>query len=148
MDKKNNFEIYEIIREVNEQLLGLGFKDFYRYLLTILKNYDKKIVDYAYDIIENKKECPEELKLKNVEKRHQKFMGILERQFASGLNAHKKLDYYINKSKNKMESNNNNFGNEKNSFYNTHSNNNRNNIIDNIFNKNSYRSKFFDLFKK
>ena len=147
LDKKNNMEIQEIIKEINDQLLGVGFKDFYRYLLTILKNYDKKIVDYAYDIIENKKECPEELKLKNVEKRHQKFMGILERQFASGLNAHKKLDYYINKSKNKMESNNNNFGNEKNNFYNN-DNNNRNNIIDNIFNKNSYRSKFFDLFKK
>ena len=145
LDKKNNFEIYEIIREVNEQLLGLGFKDFYRYLLTILKNYDKKIADYGFDIIEEKKECPEELKLKNVEKRHQKFMRLLEKQFVSGVNANKLLDDLIKNSKSKMGFNNNEYY-DKINFNSSHRNINRNGTIDN--NLNNYRTKFYKIFKK
>ena len=73
LDKQNNYDIQQIIEEINSHLLGLNFNDFYNYLLTILKNYDKKIVNWSFDIIEDKKECPEELKFINVRHRHQKF---------------------------------------------------------------------------
>ena len=133
LDKKNNLEIQQIIEEIRDQLLGLGFKEFYKYLLTILKNYDKKIVDYAFDIVEDKNECPEELKFKNVKYRHQKFKQLLDLQFVSGINVKKHLDNLIHKSKSKLGFNNNKYN-----FDYSHNNLHTNNFIDNIFkNKNN-----------
>ena len=133
LDKKNNLEIQQIISEIRDQLLGLGFKDFYRYLLTILKNYDKKIVEYAFDIVEDKNECPEELKFKNVKYRHQKFKQLLDLQFVSGINVKKHLDNLLHKSKSKSG-----FNNKKFNFDYSHNNLHSNNFIDKIFNnKNS-----------
>jgi len=129
LDKKNNLEIQQIMSEIRDQLLGLGFKEFYRYLLTILKNYDKKIVDYAFDIVEDKNECPEELKFKNVKYRHQKFKQLLDLQFVSGINVKKHLDNLIHKSKSKIRVNNNKYN-----FDFSHNNLHSNNFIDKIFN--------------
>ena len=147
-DKKNNMQIQEIMKEINNQLLGVGFSEFYNYLLTILKNYDKKVIDYAFEIVDDKKECPEELKFKNVKQRHQQFKRLLEKQFISNINANKHLDNLIKNSKSKMGFNNNNYYNDKIGFNITHNNIKRNDIIENILNKNNYRSKFFELFKK
>ena len=142
IDKKNNFEIQQIIKEIKEQLFGLGFKDFFNYLLTILKNYDKKIIDYSYEIIDEKKECPEELKYKNVRYRHKKFMGLLDRQYVCGLNVSNRMNYLIKNSKNKL-------GFDNKDYYNSYTNktyNSQEKFIDNFFNENKYKSKFFETF--
>ena len=144
LDKKNNYEIEQIMKDIQDQLLSLGFNDFYRYLLTILKNYDKKIVDWAFDVVEEKKECPEELKLKNVRIKHQKFMDILNNQFILGINTNKYMDNLIKNSKNVLGFNNKNKYNNKINFNNTHTNINRNNYLDIILNNSKYKSKFFD----
>ena len=147
LDKKNNLEIQHIIKEIKEQLLGLGFKEFYNYLLTILKNYDKKIVDWSFDIVEEKNECPEDLKLKNVRHRHQKFMGLLDRQYICGINANNHMDYLIRNSKNKLGFNNND--NYDRYIFNEKNNNNiknQNNFIKSIFTENNYNSKFYEKF--
>jgi hypothetical protein len=136
LDKKNNLDIQQIMSEIREQLLGLGFKDFYRYLLTILKNYDKKIVDYAFDIVENKNECPEELKFKNVKYRDQKFKQLLDLQFVSGINVKKHLDNLISKSKSKLGFNYNKYN-----FDYSHNNLHTNNFIDKIFNNKNNNQK-------
>ena len=140
LDKKNNFEIQHIIKEINNQLLGLNFNDFYNYLLTILKNYDKKIANWSFDIMEDKKECPEELKFKNVRHRHQKFMGLVDRQYVCGINANNHMDYLIKNSKSKLGFNNNdNYDN-----INLNNKSHQDNFIDNVFTENNYRSKFYE----
>ena len=146
IDKKNNFEIQHIIKEIQEQLLSFGFKDFFRYLLTILKNYDKKIVDWSFDIVEDQKECPEELKFKNVRNRHKQFMGMLNRQYVCGVNANNRMDHLIKNAKNALG-----FNNQK--YYDNIILNNNNNsgcardhFIDNLFTENNYKSKFFETF--
>ena len=106
LDKKNNFEIQQIISEINDQLLSLGFNDFFRYLLTLLKNYDKKIVSWSYDIVEDKNACPEELKYKNVRQRHQQFMGMLNKQYIYGLNINNHVENLISNSRDKLGYNN------------------------------------------
>ena len=148
LDKKNNFEIQHIIKEINKQLLGLGFNEFYRYLLTILKNYDKKIVDWSFDIIEDKNECPEELKFKNVRYRHKQFMGILNRQYVDGVNVNNHMDYLIKNSKNKLGFNNKEYYNKINLNSYNNSNDTKNTFIDNIFTENNYKSKFYEKFLK
>ena len=136
------------MKEINSQLLGLGFNEFYRYLLTILKNYDKKIVDWSFDIVEDKNECPEELKFKNVRNRHKQFMGILNRQYVDGVNVNNHMDYLIKNSKSKMGFNNNEY--YDNISLNTNNNNDdtQNHFIDNIFTENNYKSKFYEKFLK
>ena len=147
IDKKNNLEIQQIIKEIKEQLLGLGFKEFFNYLLTILKNYDKKIVDWSFDIVEEKNECPDDLKLKNVRHRHQKFMGLLDRQYVCGINANNHMDYLIRNSKNKLGFNNNDYY-DKYIFNNINNNNknNKDNFLKTIFTENNYNSKFYEKF--
>ena len=142
IDKKNNFEIQHIMKEIQEQLLSFGFKDFFRYLLTILKNYDKKIVDWSFDIVEDQKECPEELKFKNVRNRHKQFMGMLNRQYVCGVNANNHMDHLIKNAKNALG-----FNNQK--YYDNiilNNNNSQDHFIENLFTENNYRSKFFDTF--
>ena len=144
LDKKNNFEIQHIIKEINHQLLGLNFSDFYNYLLTILKNYDKKIANWSFDIMEDKNECPEELKFKNVRHRHQKFMGMVDRQYVCGINANNHMDYLIRNSKSKLGFNN------KDNYDNINLNNksHQDKFIDNVFTENNYRSKFYEKILK
>ena len=91
-EKLYSYDIARITKEINDQLLSLKFKDFYSYLLTILKNYDKHIVDWKFTIEKDKKECPPELRLKNVKIRHKKFMGKLNRQYDTGLKVNKLMD--------------------------------------------------------
>ena len=149
IDKKNNFEIQHIIKEINEQLLSFGFKDFFRYLLTILKNYDKKIVDWSFDIIDDKKECPEELKFKNVRNRHKQFMGILDRQYVCGVNVNNHMNFLIKNSKNKLGFNNQEYYDKR--ILNNNNNNGNNtqdHFIENIFTEYNYSSKFFETFLK
>ena len=141
LDKKNNFEIQQIMSEIRDQLLGLGFKEFYRYLLTILKNYDKKVTDYAFDIVEDKNECPEELKFKNVKYRHQKFKQLLDLQFISGINVKKHLDNLIHKSKSKIRVYNNKYN-----FDFSHNNLHSNNFIDKIFNNKNNNQNSWNFF--
>lgn len=141
LDKKNNFEIQQIMSEIRDQLLGLGFKEFYRYLLTILKNYDKKVTDYAFDIVEDKNECPEELKFKNVKYRHQKFKQLLDLQFISGINVKKHLDNLIHKSKSKIRVYNNKYN-----FDFSHNNLHSNNFIDKIFNNKNNNQNSWNCF--
>ena len=144
LDKKNNFEIQHIIKEINHQLLGLNFSDFYNYLLTILKNYDKKIANWSFDIMEDKNECPEELKFKNVRHRHQIFMGMVDRQYVCGINANNHMDYLIRNSKSKLGFNNNdNYDN-----INLNNKSHQDKFIDNVFTENNYRSKFYEKILK
>ena len=145
LDKKNNFEIQQIIKEINTQLLSLGFNDFFRYLLTILKNYDKKIVDWSFDIIEEKKECPEELKFQNVKNRHKKFMNLLNKQYVSGVNANNHMDSLIKNSKNKLGFNNVKNYNKFNLKQNITQ---RDKYKDNLFTESNYRSKIYESFLK
>jgi hypothetical protein len=145
IDKKNNFEIQHIMKEIQEQLLGFGFKDFFRYLLTILKNYDKKIVDWSFDIVEDQKECPEELKFKNVRNRHKQFMGMLNRQYVCGVNANNHMDHLIKNAKNSLGFNNQNYY-DNIILNNNNGNSTQDHFIDNIFTENNYKSKFFETF--
>jgi hypothetical protein len=144
LDKQNNYDIQQIIGEINSQLLGLNFNDFYNYLLTILKNYDKKIVNWSFDIVEDKKECPEELKFINVRHRHQKFKGMLDRQYVCGVNVNNHINHLIKNSKSKL-------GFINNDYYEKlflHENKQKNNLIEKLFTENNYRSKFYEKFLK
>ena len=100
-EKLYSYEIAQITKEINSQLLSLKFNDFYHYLLTILKNSDRHIVDWKFDIEKDKNECPSELRLINVKKRHKKFMGKLYKQYNSGLRANKIMNDILLNSKKK-----------------------------------------------
>ena len=108
-------DIAQASKEINEQLLSLKFKDFYSYLLTILKNYDKHIVDWKFNINKDTKQCPEELRLKNVKIKHKRFMKKLNKQYDSGMKANKIMDDLLLNSKKKemfykyLKNQNNNF---------------------------------------
>jgi len=110
-----SYDIARASKEINEQLLSLKFKDFYSYLLTILKNYDKHIVDWKFNIERDSNQCPEELRLKNVKIKHKKFMKKLNKQYDSGMKANKLMDDLLLNSKKKsmfykyLKNNNNNF---------------------------------------
>ena len=95
-------DIAQASKEINEQLLSLKFKDFYSYLLTILKNYDKHIVDWKFNIDKDTKQCPEELRLKNVKIKHKRFMKKLNKQYDSGMKANKIMDDLLLNSKKKL----------------------------------------------
>ena len=96
-----SYEIARITKEINDQLLSLKFNDFYSYLLTLLKNYDKHIVDWKFDIEKEKIGCPPELRFKNVKIKHKKFMGKLNKIYDSGLRANKIMDDLLLNSKKK-----------------------------------------------
>ena len=129
-------DIAQASKEINEQLLSLKFKDFYSYLLTILKNYDKHIVDWKFNIDKDTKQCPEELRLKNVKIKHKRFMKKLNKQYDSGMKANKIMDDLLLNSKKKamfykyLKNQNNNF----NDFINKKLN--PDDLVDKIFDKN------------
>ena len=129
-------DIAQASKEINEQLLSLKFKDFYSYLLTILKNYDKHIVDWKFNIDKNTKQCPEELRLKNVKIKHKRFMKKLNKQYDSGMKANKIMDDLLLNSKKKamfykyLKNQNNNFNDYINKKLNP------DDLVDKIFDKN------------
>ena len=134
-------DIAQASKEINEQLLSLKFKDFYSYLLTILKNYDKHIVDWKFNIDKNTKQCPEELRLKNVKIKHKRFMKKLNKQYDSGMKANKIMDDLLLNSKKKamfykyLKNQNNNFNDYINKKLNP------DDLVDKIFDKNQmYRN--------
>ena len=138
-----SYDIARITKEINAQLLSLKFKDFYSYLLTILKNYDKHIVDWKFSIDKDKNECPNELRFKNIKTKHKNFMKKLNKQYDWGLKVNKFMDdlllntkkynmtindyNYNNNNKNDTHYNYNNFTNKK---------NNPDDFVDKIFEKN------------
>lgn len=129
-------DIAQASKEINEQLLSLKFKDFYSYLLTILKNYDKHIVDWKFNIDKDTKQCPEELRLKNVKIKHKRFMKKLNKQYDSGMKANKIMDDLLLNSKKKamfykyLKNQNNNFQEYINKKLNP------DDLVDKIFDKN------------
>ena len=129
-------DIAQASKEINEQLLSLKFKDFYSYLLTILKNYDKHIVDWKFNIERDTKQCPEELRLKNVKIKHKRFMKKLNKQYDSGMKANKIMDDLLLNSKKKamfykyLKNQNNNFNDYINKKLNP------DDLVDKIFDKN------------
>ena len=129
-------DIAQASKEINEQLLSLKFKDFYSYLLTILKNYDKHIVDWKFNIDKDTKQCPEELRLKNVKIKHKRFMKKLNKQYDSGMKANKIMDDLLLNSKKKamfykyLKNQNNNFNDYINKKLNP------DDLVDKIFDKN------------
>lgn len=134
-----SYDIARITKEINAQLLSLKFKDFYSYLLTILKNYDKHIVDWKFNIDKDKNECPSELRLKNVKIKHKNFMKKLNKQYDWGLKVNKFMDdLLLNTKKNDMLNNDKNNNNDTHYNYNNFINkkNNPDDFVDKIFEKN------------
>ena len=120
-EKLFSYEIARISEEINKQLLSLKFQDFFSYLLTILKNYDKRIIDWKFTAEKEKNECPKELRFKNVKKKHKYFMEKLNKQYDWGKKVNKFMDELILNSKKKSmmyiheknENNSNEFINKK-----------------------------------
>ena len=120
-EKLFSYEIARISEEINKQLLSLKFQDFFSYLLTILKNYDKRIIDWKFTAEKERNECPKELRLKNVKKKHKYFMEKLNKQYDWGKKVNKFMDELILNSKKKSmmyiheknENNSNEFINKK-----------------------------------
>ena len=96
-----SYDIARISKEINDQFLSLKFNDFFQYLLTILKNYDKRIVDWKFTVEKEIKDCPDELRLKNVKKKHKSFKDKLNKQYDWGMKANKFMDDLILNSKKK-----------------------------------------------
>ena len=95
------YDIARISKEINDQFLSLKFSDFFSYLLIILKNYDKRIIDWKFTVEKEMKDCPDELKLKNVKKKHKLFMEKLNKQYDWGMKVNKFMDNLILNSKKK-----------------------------------------------
>ena len=120
-EKLFSYEIARISEEINKQLLSLKFQDFFSYLLTILKNYDKRIIDWKFTAEKEKNECPKELRFKNVKKKKKYFMEKLNKQYDWGKKVNKFMDELILNSKKKSmmyiheknENNSNEFINKK-----------------------------------
>ena len=120
-EKLFSYEIARISEEINKQLLSLKFQDFFSYLLTILKNYDKRIIDWKFTAEKERNECPKELRFKNVKKKHKYFMEKLNKQYDWGKKVNKFMDELILNSKKKSmmyiheknENNSNEFINKK-----------------------------------
>ena len=100
-EKLFSYEIARISEEINKQLLSLKFQDFFSYLLTILKNYDKRIIDWKFTAEKERNECPKELRFKNVKKKHKYFMEKLNKQYDWGKKVNKFMDELILNSKKK-----------------------------------------------
>ena len=96
-----SYDIARISKEINDQFLSLKFNDFFSYLLTILKNYDKRIVDWKFTVKKEIKDCPDELRLKNVKKKHKSFKDKLNKQYDWEMKVNKFMDDLILNSKKK-----------------------------------------------
>ena len=102
LDKNNNFNLDQFVKEFKKSELAMTFKDFfYNYLLIILRNYDKKIVPNTFEIKTEPKEQPEDVKYCNFIKRHHYFKKLLNEQFNEGKQAKKLIESFIKKSKSK-----------------------------------------------
>ena len=100
-EESATYDIARITKEINAQFLSLKFNDFFSYLLAILKNYDKRIVDWKFTVEKEMKDCPDELKFKNVKKKHKCFMKKLNKEYDLGMKVNKFMDDLILNSKKK-----------------------------------------------
>ena len=108
LDKRINFNLEEFIKDFERKDLGINFAEFFNYLMIILVNYDKKIVPNTFEIKKEPNQIREELKYKNVLRRHNAFMDLLDKLSNEGKNMDKLLDKYILKRKEEIEMNNSN----------------------------------------
>ena len=108
LDKRINFNLEEFIKDFERKDLGINFAEFFNYLMIILVNYDKKIVPNTFEIKKEPNQIREELKYKNVLRRHNAFMNLLDKLSNEGKNMDKLLDKYILKRKEEIEMNNSN----------------------------------------
>lgn len=103
LDKKNNFDLDEYIKEFETKDMNMSFFAFFHYLLMILKNYDKKIVNNTFEIKKESKEQPEDVKYSYVTKKHEMFMNLIDKQFNEGKNMDKLLKKCMNKTRREKE---------------------------------------------
>lgn len=133
LDKRNNFDLDEYIKEFETKDMNMSFFTFFHYLLMILKNYDKKIINNTYEIKKESKEQPDEVKYSNVTKKHEMFMNLIEKQFNEGKNMDKLLMRCLNKTKREKEIEN----------INTAINKNINSTLNNAIKQNRYNRNFY-----
>ena len=133
LDKRNNFDLDEYIKEFEKKDMNMSFFTFFNYLLMILKNYDKKIINNTYEIKKESKERPDEVKYSNVTKKHEIFMNLIEKQFNEGKNMDKLLMKCLNKTKRAKEIEN----------INSAINKNLNNTLNNAIKQNRYNRNFY-----
>ena len=133
LDKRNNFDLDEYIKEFENKDMNMSFFTFFNYLLMILKNYDKKIIKNTYEIKKESKEQPDEVKYSNVTKKHEIFMNLIEKQFNEGKNMDKLLMKCLNKTKRVKEIEN----------INSTINKNLNNTLNNAIKLNRYNRNFY-----
>ena len=133
LDKRNNFDLDEYIKEFENKDMNMSFFTFFNYLLMILKNYDKKIIKNTYEIKKGTKDQPDEVKYSNVTKKHKIFMNLIEKQFNEGKNMDKLLMKCLNKTKRVKEIEN----------INSTINKNLNNTLNNAIKLNRYNRNFY-----
>ena len=133
LDKKNNFNLDEYIKEFENKDMNVSFLEFFHYLLLILKNYDKKIVNNTYEIKKESKDQPDDVKYSNVTKKHKIFMNLIEKQFNEGKNMDKLLMRCLNKTKREKEIEN----------INSAINKNKNNTLNSTIKQNRYNRNFY-----
>jgi hypothetical protein len=133
LDKKNNFNLDEYIKEFETKDMNMSFFAFFQYLLMILKNYDKKIINNTYEIKHESNEQPDEVKYSNVTKKHKIFMNLIEKQFNEGKNMDKLLMRCLNKTKREKEIDN----------INSAINQNINSTLNNAVKQNRYNRNFY-----
>ena len=104
LDRKNNFNLDQFVREFKRSELAMTFKDFfYNYLLIILENYDKKIVPETFEIKKESKEQQNDVKYCNFIKRHRYFKKVLNDQFKEGIQANNLVENFIIKNETNEE---------------------------------------------
>lgn len=133
LDKKNNFDLDEYIKEFETKDMDMSFFTFFHYLLLILKNYDKKIINNTYEIKKESKEQPDDVKYSYVTKKHEMFMNLIDKQFNEGKNMDKLLMRCLNKTKREKEIEN----------INSAINKNINNTLNNAIKQNRYHRNFY-----
>ena len=119
LDKKNNFNLDEFIRDYEGKDLGINFIEFFNYLLMILANYDKKIVPNTFVIKKETKKQLEDVKYSHVLKKHNEFMNLLDKQFNEGKNVDKLLNKFLLKREKEVIENNQNKNNLRFMFHKT-----------------------------
>ena len=75
--------------EYKKSDLDMTFPQYYNYLLTILQNYDKKVVPNTFEIKNENKGQSDDLKYSTVVQKHRHFIKILDEQVKEGQYANK-----------------------------------------------------------
>ena len=97
LDNKNNFNLDKFVIEYKKSDLDMTFPQYYNYLLTILQNYDKKVVPNTFEIKNENKGQSDDLKYSTVVQKHRHFIKILDEQVKEGQYANKLVENFINK---------------------------------------------------